>query len=68
MPYENEAKKAKLAPSGAQGERYTTQGIPFSQIDSANTDAKNREENMHKEINHLVKQSYLNNSKYIFSD
>lgn len=64
-PYEKQAKEAKGSQTGGgQGERYTSQGIPFSEIDRVNAAVKLAEENMHKEINQLVKQSYLDNSLF----
>lgn len=59
-----QAKDAKASPPGAHGERYTSQGIAFSEIDRVNAAAKLAEENMHKEINQIVKKSFQNNSKW----
>lgn len=66
MPFEKEAKAAKFAPTGGHAERYTSQGIAFSEIDRVNAAVKLAEENMHKEINQMVKQSHLNNSMFFY--
>lgn len=63
-PYEKRAKDAKVSKqNGTSGERYTTQGIAFSELDRLQEEARLAVELMHKDINKIVKDSYQNNSK-----
>lgn len=62
--YEKRAKDAKVtAVAGNAGERYTSQGVSFSEIDRARGDLERSEAKMQQEISQTVKESYLNNSE-----
>lgn len=62
-PFVNMAKNAKAGKATA-GERYTTLGVSFSDIDKQKLDVVKKEQDMNKEIADLVRSSYLNNSKF----
>lgn len=66
-PYERKARDAKQSGAGGSGgERYTSQGIPYSVIEKEQKEREREESNMKKHISDIVKLSYLNNCKFIF--
>lgn len=63
-PFQNLANEAKNGSKNAMpAERYTTQGISYSQIDKERQDKEKEESNMKKHIQQIVQESYLKNSK-----
>lgn len=66
-PYVRQASESKHTVS-RNNELYTSQGVAYSTIEKARNLAAEFDVAMHLEINDLVKNSFLENSKFFFSE
>ncbi|XP_058814867.1 protein maelstrom homolog [Topomyia yanbarensis] len=60
--YKDRAKSYKLSPKANYGEKYTAQGIPFSQIEREKQGRQKKEQTIRKAVSEMIQTATCNNA------